>query len=95
MAVRFKRNNIDLAEAKTKMEELLVTYSQDPSAANKAAVDAQYQYMTRFKSGCGTCIAGRNLMMRGLADLATGNISDAKKKIGGAVKSVSLKLDSL
>jgi len=77
------------------LEAAIARYAESGSPEDHAEALRLYEVVSRFKAGCGVCIAGRKMFIEGMAALAKGEGSTALAKLRGAVKSVRLKLDIL
>ena len=84
------------AEAQATQQQLeaaIARYAETGSAQDHAEALRLYEVVSRFKAGCGVCIAGRKMFIEGMAALAKGEGGTAMAKLRGAVKTVRLKLD--
>lgn len=83
------------ADAQARLEAAIARYAETGSPADKAEAVRLFEVVSKFKAGCGVCVAGRKMFIEGLTALASGDGAGAAAKLRGAVKSVRLKLDIL
>jgi hypothetical protein len=83
------------ADAQARLEAAIARYAETGSPTDQAEAVRLYEAVSKFKAGCGVCVAGRKLFIDGLTALASGDTTSAAAKLRGAVKSVRLKLDIL
>lgn len=80
-------------EAQAKLEAAIARYAETGDPADHAESLRLYEVVSRFKSGCGVCMAGRKMFIDGLSSLAKGEGATGVAKLRGALKTVKLKLD--
>lgn len=83
------------ADAQERLEAAIARYAETGNPADQAEAVRLYEAVSKFKQGCGVCVAGRKMFIDGLTALAQGDGAGAVSKMRGALRSVSLKLDIL
>lgn len=81
--------------AQDQLEAAIARYAQTNDPLDHAEALRLYEVVSRFKAGCGACIAGRKMFIEGLSALAKGEGVEGVAKLKGALRSVRLKLESL
>lgn len=82
-------------DLQAKLEAALIRYADGGDPADHAEAIRLYELSTNYRGGCGVCIAGRALFIKGLADIAAGRGGDGLSKLRGAMRSVAVKFDVL
>jgi len=82
-------------EAQAQLEAAIARYAETNDQADHAEALRLYEVVSRFKAGCGACIAGRKMFIEGMAALAKGDGQAGIAKLRGAMRSVRLKLEAV
>lgn len=80
----------------SELEDLLVEISNNPDDLElRQKAVSLHEEVTNYKSGCGACIAGRNLFIKGLESIASGESSEGLAQMRASMRSFSLKWATL
>lgn len=73
----------------------LLAHGENPTAETQETLVKLYESGTNYKGGCGACRNGRNMFIKGLAAMASGDSDGGMAQIRGGLASVGFKLDRL
>lgn len=96
MVVRYGTGSQQDREAfDAEFQAALLAHAENPTAETQSELVRLYEKGTKYKGGCGACRNGRNLFIRGLAALASGDTEGGKSQIRGGFAAVGFKADRL
>lgn len=90
-----KGTPVDRAKFDAEMEAALLAHSENPTTETQAELVRLYEVGTGYRGGCGVCRNGRNMFVKGLAAMASGDAEGGLKQVRGGFAAVGFKATRL
>lgn len=96
MVVRIGQGSkVDRDAFDAEFQAALTAHAENPTAETQSELVRLYEKGTQYKGGCGACRNGRNMVVRGLAAMASGDTEAGRAQIRGGFAAVGFKADRL
>lgn len=93
--IKAKQNGDDVGEMQAQLTKLLDEYAKTNDPDIEKELIKLYEKMSKFKKGCGVCIAGRSMFIKSLRQIQAGEKDAAISSMKASMKSVKIKWNIL